>query len=190
VVESPAGVALAIAALNLFDEGRKPATLSDSVISGNALHASSTTGSAQIHGVGLANNGPAVLTNVRIIGNTGKVTAPDGWIHGGGIFNGHVFPRPTPALTLQSTTVTRNSITGSAGTSIEGGGARHRRAESSTAGLMRRPPRHRHHVTTEVGARLWRKHHSRRSVFVGLDGFGSQAKDGVTLELRGDRVVR
>jgi hypothetical protein len=122
VVKSPAGVALAIAALNLFDEGRKPATLSDSLISGNTLQASSTTGSAQIQGVGLANNGPAVLTNVRIIGNTGKVTAPNGWIHGGGIFNGHVFARPTPALTLQSTAVTKNSITGSAGTSIEGGG--------------------------------------------------------------------
>jgi hypothetical protein len=121
-VTSPDGVALAVAVVNLFAQGSKPAAVSDMVVSGNTVEAASTTGSARINGVGLANNGPAVLTNVRIIGNTGKATAPDGWVRGGGIFNGLVFPRPRPALTLRDSSVTRNSVVASDGVVVQGAG--------------------------------------------------------------------
>ena len=122
-VESTAGIALAVAVVNLFVDRGPAGTLSDSVISGNSVTASSTTGSARIMGVGLANNGPAVLENV-----------PDHREHrqgerakrldttAAGIFNGLVFKRPIPMLTLRSTTVTGNTIAAGKGIPVEGGG--------------------------------------------------------------------
>jgi hypothetical protein len=123
-VRSAGGVALAVAVLDLYTGDRRspPADVSDSVISGNTVTASSSTGSARVLGVGIANNAPGVLTNVRITGNTGEATAPDGWIYGGGVFNGQVFKALTPVLTLRSSTISANSIRAGKGISVAGGG--------------------------------------------------------------------
>jgi hypothetical protein len=123
-VRSAGGVALAVAVLDLYTGDRRspPASVSDSVISGNTVTATSSTGSARVLGVGVANNAPAVLTNVRITGNTGEATAPTGSIYGGGVFNGQVFKDLTPVLTLRSSTISANTIKAGKGTSVEGGG--------------------------------------------------------------------
>jgi hypothetical protein len=123
VVSSADGVALAIAVVILLDGYKKPvAFLDNTVISGNSVSASSTTGSARIFGAGLANNRPAVLTNVQITRNVATATAPTGWVRGGGVFNGLVFFRPTPNLTLRNSSVTANSINASSGVTSQGGG--------------------------------------------------------------------
>jgi hypothetical protein len=123
-VQSGDGVALAVAVLDLYTGDRRspPASVSDSTISGNTVSASSSAGSAHVLGVGIANNAPAVLMNVRITENRGVVTAPTGWIYGGGVFNGQVFKQLTPVLTLQGSTISTNTIKGGKGISVQGGG--------------------------------------------------------------------
>ena len=115
-------MALAVAVVILLDGYKTPALLSETVINGNSVRASSTTGSVGIFGAGLANNRPAVLTNVQIMRNVARATAPTGWVRGGGIFNGLVFPRPKPDLTLKNSSVTSNSIDASSGVTSQGGG--------------------------------------------------------------------
>jgi hypothetical protein len=122
VVNSPDGVALAVAVVNLYDGGAKPATLTDTVIAGNSVTATSARGSARVMGAGLANNRPAVLTNVQVARNRARATAPTGWVRGAGIFNGKVFFRPTPDLTLHRSSITGNSITATAGIEAHGAG--------------------------------------------------------------------
>jgi hypothetical protein len=73
-------------------------------------------------GAGLANNRPAVLTNVEISGNRAKATAPSGWVRGAGIFNGLVFSRPTPQLTVHRSSVSNNSIVATTGIDVRGAG--------------------------------------------------------------------
>src|SRR5439155_22457329 len=106
----------------MFVDGPRGGVFSDSVISGNTVQASSKTGTAQIEGVALANNGPLELRNLRITDNTGSATGPDGWAHGGGIFNGLVFHVPKPKLTLTGVTVAGNRLSGSAGLALQGAG--------------------------------------------------------------------
>ena len=122
LVRTSDGLALAIAVVILLDGDKTPAQLDGTVISGNSVSASSTTGSVGIFGAGLANNRPTVLANVQIMRNVARATAPTGWVRGGGVFNGLVFFRPTPELTLRSSSVTSNSIEVSAGITGQGGG--------------------------------------------------------------------
>jgi hypothetical protein len=121
-VTSTSGRALATAIVNMFVNGPRAAEFADSVISGNSVRASSKTGTAQIQGAGLANNGRLDLRNVRITGNTGSTSARDGWAHGGGIFNGLVFNVPKPHLSLTGVTISANRLFGSTGIPAQGGG--------------------------------------------------------------------
>ena len=116
------GRALATAVVNMFVNGPRGGVLADSVISGNTVRTSSKTGTTQIEGVGLANNGPLELRNVRVSGNTGSATGPVGWVHGGGIFNGLVFNVPKPKLELVDVTLTGNRLAGSPGLAVQGAG--------------------------------------------------------------------
>jgi hypothetical protein len=121
-VTSSAGRALATAVVNMFVSGPRGGTFSDGMISGNSVRATSTSGAAQIQGAGLANNGPLELRNVRIERNSGAASAPDGWAHGGGVFNGLVFHVPKPDLELVDVTISGNRLTASAGLPVQGGG--------------------------------------------------------------------
>jgi hypothetical protein len=98
--------------------------LSDSLVSGNRLAASSETGSASVHGAGIQHgNGTLQVSGTTIIGNAGTATGPNGEALGGGIWNDVFFPGPpSPRLTLVGTTVTSNSLTGSPGIMVHGGG--------------------------------------------------------------------
>jgi hypothetical protein len=121
-VVTTSGLAATNAIVNLFDGASKPALLSNSTITANTVTATSATGSVSIKGVGLANNGPLVLRNVTISDNTGTATGPSGSILGGGIFNGLVFPDPSPSLTLHGTTITHNTLTANAAVTVQGSG--------------------------------------------------------------------
>jgi hypothetical protein len=97
-------------------------TVRDTTISGNTAVARSTSGPASALGGGVLNDGLLALTNVTVSGNSGTATGPSGAAQGGGIWNGTDFSEPPVRLTLQDTTVTRNSLAGSHGIMVQGGG--------------------------------------------------------------------
>ena len=98
-------------------------SISDSVISGNSVTGTTTTGSAVVQGGGIQNGGALELRNTRIADNTGTANGPDGLGQGGGIWNGQLFDEiPNPQLTLRDSKVTRNTLSGSPGIDLQGGG--------------------------------------------------------------------
>jgi hypothetical protein len=92
------------------------------VISGNTAVARTSAGSATVQAVGVLNASLLKLDGVRVSGNAGTATGPSGTEQGGGIWNGVFFGPPQVQLTLNDTTVTRNSLTGSRGITLQGGG--------------------------------------------------------------------
>ena len=121
-VVSPNGVAgNAGAGLAAFNNEARLLTVSDSVISGNTAIARTSTGSATVTGVGILNESLLTLDNVVISGNNGMATGPSGTAQGGGIWNSTDFSGPVQ-LTLDNTTITSNSLTGSPGITLQGGG--------------------------------------------------------------------
>lgn len=121
---SPSGDAAVAGALAVFtfNEDPKLVTVKDSVISGNTATASSPTGSASIHGVGIYNNSLLDLRRVQVSDNSGTATGLSGVAQGGGIWNGIELSGPPVALTLANSSVTRNSLTGSAAITLSSGG--------------------------------------------------------------------
>jgi hypothetical protein len=111
----------ALAVLN-FNGDPKLVTVEDSVISGNTAASSSTSGTAITQGAGIFNNSLLLLRRVRVSGNSGSATAPSGASEGGGIWNGVQLSGPSVQLTLEDTSVTRNTLTGSTGIAVRGGG--------------------------------------------------------------------
>jgi hypothetical protein len=118
---SPHGAAAVNGAVGLFGN-TSLLTVLDSTISGNAATATSTTGPASVQGAGIFNDGLLKLIGDTISGNSGTATGPSGEAQGGGIWNGTTFTGPPVQLTLQYTSVTRNSLTGSHGITAHGGG--------------------------------------------------------------------
>jgi hypothetical protein len=118
---SPHGAAAVTGALGLFGNARL-LIVRNSTISGNTAIAASTTGSAIVQGAGIFNDGLLKLTGDHIRGNSGTATAPSGLAQGAGIWNGTTFTGPPVQLALQRTNVTRNSLTGSPGITVQGGG--------------------------------------------------------------------
>jgi len=93
------------------------------VISGNSVASATTTGSAVVQGGGIQNGGALELGNTRIADNTGIATGPGGLAQGGGIWNGQLFDEiPNPQLTLRDSKVIRNTLSGSPGIDLHGGG--------------------------------------------------------------------
>ena len=121
---SPAGAADVSSGLAVYNFNNDPelVTVQDSIISGNTATASSTTGSASAQGAGIFNNSLLDLRNVQVAGNAGKASGPTGVSQGGGIWNGVDLSGPPVQLTLENTLVTHNSITGSSGITLQGGG--------------------------------------------------------------------
>ena len=118
-VMSQAGTTATAGAVAAF--APEEALISNSVISGNVQSASSTTGPATVRGNGIVNNGVLELRNVQINDNAGTATGPTGLAQGGGIWNGLLF-NPLAVLTLVNTAVTRNTLSASAGLTVQGGG--------------------------------------------------------------------
>jgi hypothetical protein len=110
-----------LAALNFTGDPRL-LTVRGGVISGNNAVATTSTGSATVQGVGISNDSLLALDGVLVSGNTGKAVGPAGAAQGGGIWNGTDFSGPPVQLTLDNTTVTRNSLTGSPGITLQGAG--------------------------------------------------------------------
>ena len=129
MVTSDAGVAAAVAVVNIFFDGTSDqAVMRDSTISGNQVMATSRTGMAVVRGAGLANTGPLLLSNVTITGNRATATAPRGWVRGGGVFNSAVFtgpafpPPPSPLLVVHGGTISHNILRVGDGAIASGGG--------------------------------------------------------------------
>jgi hypothetical protein len=118
---SPHGAAAVNGALGLFGN-TSLLTVRDSTISGNTATATSTTGSVSIQGAGVFNDGLLTLIGDSVTSNSGTATGPSGEAQGGGIWNGTTFTGPPVELALQHTAVTRNSLTGSHGVKLQGGG--------------------------------------------------------------------
>lgn len=121
---SPNGDAAVAGALAIFtfDDDPKLVTVKDSVISGNTATAVSKNGSATVHGAGIFNNSLLDLRRVQVNDNSGTTTGLTGAAQGGGIWNGVELSGPPVTLTLSNSVVTRNSLTGSAGIALSGGG--------------------------------------------------------------------
>lgn len=119
--DSPHSAAGVSGALGVFANGSL-LTVRDSTIAGNTASASSSTGSADVQGAGVFNDGLLTLIDVTVSGNSGKAVGPSGTAQGGGIWNGTNVTGPPVRLTLQHTTVTRNSMAGGPGTKVQGGG--------------------------------------------------------------------
>jgi hypothetical protein len=97
-------------------------TVRGSVISGNTAIAKTPAGSATVQGVGILNNSLLRLRGVRVSRNVGKATGLTGIAQGGGIWNGVLLSGPPVQLALVHTRVTHNSLTGSPGITLRGGG--------------------------------------------------------------------
>ena len=121
LVDSPHSAAGVAGALGVFGHDSL-LTVRDSAITGNTAIARSSTGSADVQGAGVFNDGLLTLVNVTVSGNSGTATGPSGAAQGGGIWNGTDITGPPVQLTLQHTTVTRNSVAGSHGIKVQGGG--------------------------------------------------------------------
>jgi DNA-binding winged helix-turn-helix (wHTH) protein len=121
MVTSDTGVAAAVAVVNNID-GTGRAVMRDSIISGNHVTATSRSGVAIVRGAGLANNGPLLLSHVTISGNSATASAPHGWGRGGGVFNGLVFPTPSPSLVVHGGTISHNILRVRHGAIASGGG--------------------------------------------------------------------
>ena len=120
-VDSPHSAAGVAGALGVFGNDSL-LTVRASAITGNTAIARSSTGSADVQGAGVFNDGLLTLADDTVSGNSGTATGPSGTAQGGGIWNGADFTGPPVQLTLEHTAVTRNSLTGSHGIKVQGGG--------------------------------------------------------------------
>jgi hypothetical protein len=119
--DGDAAIAGALAIFN-FNNDPNLVTVDNSVISGNSATATSTSGGATVHGSGIYNNSLLALRNSRVSDNTGVAKGASGEAQGGGIWNGIELSGPPVTLTLQNTDVVRNSLSASAGLTVQGGG--------------------------------------------------------------------
>lgn len=100
-------------------------TVQNSRISTNTAKAISTssTGVANVFGVGISNGGPIVLIGDQVNDNLGTATGPSGTAQGGGVWSSsEVYSPVPPQLTLENTTVTHNALIGNNGITVQGGG--------------------------------------------------------------------
>ena len=119
-VKSASGTASAAAGAAIFT-----GTLTSSIVSDNAVSASSSHGTVVLVGGGLQSGGPLTLRNTIVSGNRGDANGLTGTAQGGGIFavdesaNGGP---PGGPLILINSTITSNSLNGSSGMTLQGGG--------------------------------------------------------------------
>jgi len=116
---SAAGDAAAFAGA-LIDFG----SITNSVLGDNQVHASSPTGTVFAAGGAIVVDEPGLtLRNSVVSGNTVDANAASGSAQGGGIFDASVEDGPPGGpLTLLSSAVTGNTLSGRPGVSLQGGG--------------------------------------------------------------------
>jgi hypothetical protein len=122
---SRAGVAAVSNGLSVFNFSDHPPQLlvvANSVIDGNRAVARSSSGSALIEGGGIFNNSLLELRHVAVTRNSGAALAPSGHAQGGGIWNGVELSGPPVELTLRDSAISHNSLIGSSGITLDGGG--------------------------------------------------------------------
>jgi hypothetical protein len=121
---SPNGAAATNGGLAVFNftDDPKLVTVENSVISANITQAQSSTGSASVLGAAVFNNSLLLMRNVQISDNEGRAAGPTGVAQGGGIWNGVDLSGPPVQLTLQDSNVTLNTLTGTPGIALQGGG--------------------------------------------------------------------
>ena len=139
-VVSPSGVASVNGAVFVanFTGDSQLVTIRNSTITDNAATASSTSGSATVEGGGIFNDALLDLIGDSVSDNNGTASGPSGVAQGGGIWNGFnpsIGGNGPIQLTLQSSTVTRNWLTGSPGVTLQGAGLF--TASPATLSLMR-----------------------------------------------------
>lgn len=120
MVKSARGTASAAAGAAIFT-----GTLASSVVSDNAVSASSRHGTVVLVGGGLQSGGPLTLRNTIVIGNRGDANGLTGTAQGGGIFavdESASGGPPGGPLILINSVITRNSLDGSNGMTLQGGG--------------------------------------------------------------------
>jgi len=121
-VSSATGNATAAAGAIIFDGG----TITNSLIGDNHSNASAPLGSVDARGGGIELFGPTTLRNATVGSNTVDASGISGSARGGGIVD-IAFPfgtdgPPGGPLTLQNSSVTGNTLSGSTGVLRHGGG--------------------------------------------------------------------
>jgi hypothetical protein len=118
------GAVIAGGAIFAFDAETVPIVMRNSVVSGNSVKASASTGPVSVGGAGISNAGSLELHNVLVSNNNGTAAGQSGDVHGGGIWNGMPFAPdgPAPHLVLENTIVTHNALNASPGLGVQGAG--------------------------------------------------------------------
>jgi hypothetical protein len=96
--------------------------MTNSTVTDNSSRANAPDGGATVQGAGISNNGPLLLTGDRVSDNAASANGQSGFAQGAGIWNGVLFGDPTSPLTLQHTRVTRNTLSGTRGITLQGAG--------------------------------------------------------------------
>ena len=122
LVTSVNGAASAAGTVYSGDPQSTPALVSDSLIANNTVKAVSSTGPATILGAGVVNEGLVTFRDTTIRNNTGTALGTSGYALGGGIWNSLLGNPVNPVLTLLDSTVTGNTLNGSPGVLLQGGG--------------------------------------------------------------------
>jgi hypothetical protein len=121
-VTADSGDAGAIGALAVFLDTSVTQSIANADVSDNEATATAPHGAAAVAGAGILNNGPLVLANAGVDRNHAAATGVSGFAQGGGIWNAELFAGPTSSLTLQSSHVVGNVVSGSSGILLQGGG--------------------------------------------------------------------
>jgi hypothetical protein len=97
-------------------------TIRQSVIAGNTGASTAASGTALAGGGGVANFAQTTIEQTLVIGNHLAATGLDGSADGGGIWNGDPGDGRKPSLSLTDSAIIANSLSGSTGVTLRGGG--------------------------------------------------------------------
>ncbi len=118
---APTGLALSLGG-GIFTATTDAVTMSDSIVAGNAAESTTLSGSVLVQGGGILNGGLLELRSTGVTDNNAIGTGSSGVVQGGGIWNGDGFDPPSVQLSLRDSTVLRNTLSGSAALTLQGGG--------------------------------------------------------------------
>ena len=106
----------------LFAAGETPVWVRDSFIGDNTAHSTATAGTAIVQGGGILNATGLDVRDSIVRDNTASAAGPSGTAQGGGIWNGDLDYGPSVELALRNVTVTDNTLSGTPGLPVQGGG--------------------------------------------------------------------